>query len=192
MNDNLTKEQMNGILTALDDALAQGPWGASTFLTIIGKKLQQIRDEFEQKQQEGEHLQTSSHPFTWASQRSENQAEMKKIYISLYTYDGTNIHTWENIIANLPGQIISRPIYENEEDVIAILRNKGNSVNEAYVSLYIDPKCILEPLSEKIAVDKLGKPLLTLKGKALDLSNLDVFTHLTGTYKFLSGRLVKQ
>lgn len=192
MNDNLTKDQISGILAALDDALAQGPWSASTFLTIIGKKLQQIRDEFEQKQQEASQVDLPVQPFNWAGQRSENQVEMKKIYISLYTYDGSNILTWERIIANLPDQIISRPIYENEEDVIAILRNKGNSVNEAYVSFYIDPKFILAPLSEKIAVDKLGKPLLALKGKALNLVNVDVFVHQSGIYKFLNGRLIKQ
>lgn len=192
MNDNLTKEQINGILAALDDALAQGPWSASTFLTIIGKKLQQIRDEFEQKQQEGEQFETTTQTVTWAGNSSQNASEMKKIYISLYTYDGSNIHTWEHIIANLPDHILSRPIYENEDDVIAILRNKGNSVNEAYVSFYIDPKSILEPLSEKVAVDKLGKPLLSLKAKALNLVNVDIFVHQSGTYKLIGGRLVKQ
>jgi len=192
MNDNLTKEQINGILAALDDALAQGPWSASTFLTIIGKKLQQIRDEFEQKQQEGKQFETAVQSVTLAANRSQNASEMKRVYISLYAYDGSNIHSWEHVIANLPEQILSRPIYENEEDVIAILNNKGNQVNEAYVSFYIDPKFILEPLSEKVAIDKLGKPLLALKSKALNLLNVDIFVHQSTTYKFIGGRLVKQ
>ena len=191
MTEKLTKEQMDGVLTALDDALAQGPWAASTFLSHIGKKLQQIRDEFEQKQQDDSFYENTTESAVLANHRADRYARMKKIFIALYAVDGTNINSWERVVANLPGQIISRPVYENEEDVIAILRNKSNSINEAYASIYVDPNYILEQLGEKITVDKLGKPLLALKDKAIHLDNLDKFIHESGTYKYVKGQLVK-
>ncbi len=191
MTDKLTKEQINSILATLDDALAQGPWGASTFLSLIGKKLQHIRDEFEQKQQEGGLYGHSSTLSASANERAERYAQMQKIFIALYASDGTNLNSWERVIANLPSQMISRPVYAKEEDIIAILRSKSNPVNEAYASFYVDPKYILEKLTEKITVDKLGKPLLALKDKAINLAHLDRFVHLSGTYQFVNGRLVK-
>lgn len=196
MTKKLTKEQMNGVLAALDDALAQGPWAASTFLSHIGKKLQQIRDEFEQKQQDVNFYENTYENTTesavLANQRTDRYAQMKKIFIALYAVDGSNINSWERVVANLPGQIISRPVYENEDDVIAILRNKSNSINEAYASIYVDPNYILEQLGEKITLDKLGKPLLALKDKAIHLDNLDTFIHQSGTYKYVKGQLVKK
>ena len=193
MTDKLTKEQISSILATLDDALAKGPWGASTFLSLIGKKLQHIRDEFEQKQQQQEeslygNLTTLS---ASANQSVERYDQMQKIFIALYASDGTNLNSWERVIANLPSQMISRPVYAKEEDIIAILRSKSNPVNEAYASFYVDPKYILEKLTEKTTVDKLGKPLLALKDKAINLDHLDRFVHLSGTYKFVNGRLVK-
>lgn len=191
MTDKLTKEQINSILATLDDALAQGPWGASTFLNLIGKKLQHIRDEFEQKQQEESFYGNSATLSASANLGVDRYAQMQKIFIALYASDGTNLNSWERVIANLPSQMISRPVYAKEEDIIAILRSKSNPVNEAYASIYVDPKYILEKLSEKITTDKLGKPLLALKDRAINLDNLDRFVHLSGTYKFVNGRLVK-
>lgn len=191
MTDKLTKEQINGILATLDDALAQGPWGASTFLSLIGKKLQHIRDEFERKQQEGSLYGRSAGSLASASQIMERHAQMQKIFIALYATDGANLNSWERVLANLPGQIISRPVYEHEEDIIAMLRSKSSPVNEAYASFYVEPNYILEKLAEKIITDKLGKPLLTLKDKAIKLDHLDRFVHASGIYKFVNGRLVK-
>lgn len=191
MTEKLTKEQINGILAALDDALAQGPWGASTFLGLIGKKLQHIRDEFKQKQQEDGVYEHSAESLASANQVVDRHAQMQKIFIALYAADGANLNSWERVLANLPGQIISRPVYAQEEDVIAMLRSKINPTNEAYASFYVEPNYILEKLAEKITTDKLGKPLMTLKDKAIKLEHLDRFVHQSGTYKFVNGRLVK-
>ena len=46
MKDDITEEQANAILEALDKALKEGPWEDSSFLRVIGKNLQKIRDNF--------------------------------------------------------------------------------------------------------------------------------------------------
>jgi intracellular multiplication protein IcmQ len=110
----------------------------------------------------------------------------------LYAFDGSSLQSWERILQHLPNQVVSRPVYENEEDVIASIRSKSNRINEAYASIYVDPQYILPQPAEKIPVDKLGKPLLALKDKAINLDNVDVFVHQSGTYRFASGRLIKK
>jgi intracellular multiplication protein IcmQ len=87
--------------------------------------------------------------------------------------------------------MISRPIYADEEDIKALLRTKENKANEGYVSMYISQSDILPLQSDKIPVDKLGKPLLTLKDKSLSLDNINRFVHKSGIYQYSQGRLVK-
>ena len=192
MTEKLTKEQMIGILQALDEALENAPWGASTFLSLIGKKLQNIRDDvFENLEN---NTSESSQGYSKQNQQTsaERYANMKKIFVALYAFDGSNLASWERILQHLPEQVISRAVYENEEDVVACIRSKSNRVNEAYVTIYIDPQSILTQQPEKIPVDKLGKPLLVLKDKAINLEHVDVFVHQSGLYRFVSGRLIKK
>ena len=46
MKDELSEQQTDAILKALDDAIEHGPWDKSNFLRVIGKNLREIRDGF--------------------------------------------------------------------------------------------------------------------------------------------------
>lgn len=192
MTEKLTKEQMIGILQALDEALEDGPWSASTFLGLIGKKLQKVRDDVFENLENNSNESSDEHSRQNQRTNTERYANMKKIFVALYAFDGSNLASWERILQHLPEQVISRAVYENEEDVVASIRSKSNRVNEAYVAIYIDPQSILTQQPEKIPADKLGKPLLVLKDKAINLENVDVFAHQSGLYRFVSGRLIKK
>lgn len=192
MTEKLTKDQKVGIVQALDEALDKAPWAASTFLSIIGKKLRLLRDEVAESIEDN--VDEAKNRSSQSSRKLEagRSGQMKMLYVSVYAFDGSNIQSWERILQHLPNQVISRPVYENEEDVIASIRSKNNRMNEAYVAIYVDPQYILAQPPEKISIDRLGKPLLLLKDKAINLDNVDVFVHQTGTYRFVSGRLVKK
>lgn len=189
MKDELSEQQTDAILKALDEAIETGPWDESNFLRVIGKNLREIREGFvNQLNAPGlERSRQASHLANRIALRSGQQ----EIFIALYSSDGTNIQSWERILMNLPKQMISRPIYANEEDVKAIIKTKENKNNEAYVSMYISQNDILVLSPDKTPIDKLGKPLLTLKDKSLSLDNINCFVHQTGTYQLTQGRLVK-
>ncbi|WP_133128939.1 Dot/Icm secretion system protein IcmQ [Legionella nagasakiensis] len=189
MKDELSEEQANSILKALDDAIEQGPWDESNFLRVIGKKLREIRERFASQvhlsDQEKEKI--PSH----LANRIALRSGQREIFVALYSSTGSNLSSWERIVANLPSQMISRPIYANEKDVKEIIGTKENKINEGYVSIYISQNDILPTPAEKTPVDKLGKSLLTLKDRALKLENIDRFVHISGTYKYTGGRLIK-
>lgn len=189
MKDELSEQQTGAILKALDDAIAEGPWDDSNFLRVIGKNLREIRESFSSEiNTDGkEKAKVASHLANRVALRSGQQ----EIFIALYSSNGNNLQTWEKILMNLPRQMISRPIYADEEDVEALIRTKVNKNNEAYVSMYISQTDILSLPVDKISMDKLGKPLLTLKDKSLSLDNIHYFVHRTGTYNFRQGKLVK-
>lgn len=189
INDELTKQQTDTILKALDDALQQGPWGASSFLQVIGKSLLEIRDGFANRT-DSSTQQKANHELSLANQEELRRGQ-QKVYIALYSFEGSSLQSWERIVANLPRQMISRPIYTKEEDVIDIVKSKEKKINEAYVSIYINENDILPIPTDKLPVDKLGKHLLTLKDRSLKLDNIDCFVHQSGTYHYSHGRLHK-
>lgn len=191
MKDDLSPEQTDAILKALDEVISEGPWDKSNFLKAIGKNLQGLREEFVG------HI----HALQEFEKKQDNQSSVShepikhgqaEIFVSLYSSNGTVLRTWERILATLPSQIISRPIYAKEMDVKTMIKAKENKANEAYVSIFIDETDILPLSMEKTPFDKLGKPLLTLKDRALRLENIKRFVHISGEYAFVHGQLIKQ
>lgn len=189
MKDQLTDEQSAAILKALNEAIETGPWEESSFLRVIGKNLQQIRDEFIGllSNRNQAQLRAESNLANRVALRSGQQ----EVYISLYSADGSNIQSWEKIVTNLPRQMISRPIYADEENIKDILKIKEHKINEAYVAIYINKDDILSLGADKLPKDKLGNTLLNLKDKTLNLDNISRFVHVTGVYRFERGHLIK-
>jgi intracellular multiplication protein IcmQ len=189
MNERLTDEQNAEILKALNKAIEEGPWDQSNFLRIIGKNLAGIRDDFIARLGEStpEQLRAESRHANKMALRGNQQ----EIFISLYSFEGTNLQNWERILSHLPRQTISRPIYAKEEHITDALKLKENKNNEAYVAIYIEKSDVLSFSAEKTLKDKLGTPLLSLKDKSLNLENISRFVHATGTYHYTNGRLIK-
>ncbi|KTD28722.1 Dot/Icm secretion system protein IcmQ [Legionella israelensis] len=189
MKDDLSQEQIDEILKVLDDILEEGPWDKSTFLRVIGKNITKIREDFvhhiESKQQ------GKAKKMTNLADRMALRSGQQEIYILLYSSEGGKLQSWERIIANLPLHTTSRPIYANEEDVKAAIRSKTNKINEAYVAVFVSQSDLLSVPEDKIPVDKLGKKLLTLKDKTLNLNNIRYFKHQSGIYRYSGGRLIK-
>lgn len=189
MKNRLSDQQNEMVLKALNDAIENGPWDKSNFLKVIGKNLIEIRDDFLNQLGTGSQAQLKAE--THLANRMALRRGQKEIYISLYSSDGANLQSWEKIVVNLPRQMISRPIYADEADVIAILKTKENKVNEAYLAIYINQDDILSLSADKSSVDKLGTLLLSLKDKSLDLDNVSRFVHESGVYQLERGKLIK-
>lgn len=190
MKDILNDEQNKAILEALDEAIKNGPWDKSNFLRAIGKNLNEIRDDFVKKANARSREQVKTD--IYLASRLALRSNQQEIFVSLYSADGSNLQSWERIIVNLPRQMISRPIYAEEEQVKALLKTKENKQNEAYVDIYINSTDIIPPHPDKAIVDKLGNTLLTLKDKTLHLENISRFVHISGVYQFSRGRLIKE
>ena len=189
MKKNVSEEQSNAILKALDEAIENGPWQDSSFLRVIGKNLQQIRDKFANemdlvKQEKDKKANLEANPAARTGQQ--------EVFVSLYTSNGAVIQNWERVIANLPQQIISRPIYADEADITNLIRSKENRNNEGYVAIYIQQSDILPLPPDKIPKDRFEKPLITIKNKAITLANISRFVHSSGVYTLENGRLVKK
>jgi len=176
-------------LAALDKAIASGSWNETNFVLIIGKKLKEMRDNLEEDIKK-----TEANSDISSDQLAKNlamQNSLKEVFISLYSIEGAKLSSWEQIIVNLRRQMVSRPVYASEEEVVAFIKTKEKKINEGYVSIFVKEDDILQIQSDKIQVDRLGQPMLVLKDNAVSLDYINYFVHLTGKYKYSRGRLLK-
>lgn len=190
MKEILSDEQNAAVVKALDEAIQKGPWEQSNFLKAIGQNLKGIRENF--VSQLGARSQQQIKADAHLAHRMALRNEQQEIFVSLYSSDGTNLQSWEKIIANLPRQMISRPIYSNEEHIREIIKMKENKQNEAYVAIFINQTDIIPLSPDKALYDKLGNPLLTLKDKTLNVENISRFVHHSGIYQLDRLRLIKE
>lgn len=189
MKDELTEQQTLAILKALEEAIETGPWEESNFLRVIGKNLREIRDDFVEQlggSQGADKVKAES------IDRAEPPPGRQEVFIALYSSEGNNLQAWERILQNLPRQIISRPIYAEEEAVKSLIKSKENKINEAYVGIFINQTDVLSVAQDKIPLDKFGKPLLSLKDRTLNLEYVTRFVHYSGIYSYVRGRLIKK
>ena len=186
MNDKLDKAKK--MLESLNNALAAGPWNENKYILILGKKIKELRDEFSTLITNYESGETGAPEYL--AHRAHLNANLKLVYIGLYSSEGVNIVVWQRIVANLQRQIVSRPVYTNEVDIQKMIKTKEKKINEAYVSIYVQPEDILDLPTDKLPVDKLGKPMLVLKDNAINLENIDLFYHFSSKYRYSRGQLI--
>lgn len=190
MKNLLSPETTQEVLDALNEAISEGPWEQSNFLRAIGKNLNDMRDEISANVSGGSPAQKAVMDSNIASQIALRKEQLE-VFVALYTSDGKTLSSWERLIANLPRQIVSRPIYMDEDALKSFIRSKENIQNEAYVSVYINQQDVLSLGPDRTPKDKLGKSLLTLKDNAVVLDNVNRFVHVSGIYQYRQGRLVK-
>lgn len=188
--NQLTEQQIQTILSLFRQALEHGPWSGSPLLRVLGKKLQAIYDTFEAKVALGEAEDQDKKSLTVRQQQPLDTEEM--VFISLYSSDGAHLKSWEQILLNLPRQLITRPIYEKEEDVKRAIRSREKQINEAYIVAYVSKQDILPIPQDKAPKDRLGTFLLTLKEKCLSPEKIIRLVHQSGVYTYDRGRLNKE
>lgn len=192
MREELSKTQTEKILKALDDAIETGPWDKSNFLRLIGKGLDKIRNEFSERVSAAQETEVDA--FTKLHNKmaaAHENAQQQEIFIALYCSQGTQLRLWERILANLPRQVVSRPVYEKEEDALHKIKASTNRNNEAYVGVYISPQKILPQQPGKELQDRFGRPLLYLLDNAVQIEHMTRFVHISGEYFYNGRRLVK-
>lgn len=176
-------------LAALDKAIASGSWDETNFVLIIGKKLKEMRENLAADIKKAEDDTEFSSELLVRNLAMQNS--LQEVFVALYSIEGSKLSSWEQIILNLRRQLVSRPVYAKEEEVIAFLKTKEKKVNEAYVSIFVNPEDILSIRPDKVQVDKLGQPLLVIKDNAISLDCINYFVHLSGKYRYSRGKLIK-
>lgn len=172
------------LVAVLDTLLTSGNWEASLFLKATAKQIQQLREKAEQLLITA----TGSGALIRAKELTEKDG-YRKVFISVYQAEGTNLQQWNHTLKSLMEYSISRPVYGNEETVKALIRSKTDKQKEGYVVVYIQEENIIR-MPGKEASDRLGNELLTLKTGAVKLENIIEFVHCNQSYELQEKGLV--
>lgn len=170
--DNKDIEINRKMIAMLDKLLAAGKWDESLFLRNISKKFRELRQEAEQLLIERTGFGTiATHVVP------KEKPGHVKVFISLYQTEGNNLQKWHRTLRLLTDHSVSRPVYQNEEEVKAMIRAKADVLREGYVSLFVKEQDIMQLPPNKVATDKLGHELMTLKAHAVKPENILEFIH---------------
>ena len=189
MAKKITEKQAQTVLAAFDQVIEDGPWNHSNFLRVTCRNLEKLRDDFHNQVKSTQEQEQITNNLV---NRVALRASQKEVFLSLYNINGSSLSAWEKIIHNLPSHVISRAIYAQEADVQAFIKTRDNKVNEAYVSIWVNPNDILVLSPDKTPKDRFGKALITLKDKAVLISNMNNFTHMSIQYIYANHHLIKK
>lgn len=167
------------LIAVLDELLGVGDWQASLFLRTAGKQIQTLREQAQKLLAE---VTGSIAMAQGAHVSSVAKAGHIKVYISLYQAESNDLQKWFRTLKSLMEYSLSRPVYLEESQVRAMIRSKENAQREAYAIVFIQEKDIIHLPGGRMATDKLGHELLTLKAGAIKPENIIEFIHGTKHY----------
>ncbi len=183
-----SEETVKEIAAALDRVVDMLPWQQTVFLRALGKKFEDIRDEF--KTDVGLDKGTEEKALKEKDRFSLREDQLEA-YVSLYNAQGNDVPSWGRIIENLSKQSISRPCYSTERAVREMIRSKTHPFNEGYVSVHIQKGDVRASSSEKTLRDRQGNVLLKLNERAITTDRVRQFYHKTGIYNYHKGILTR-
>lgn len=187
----LSKDKLEAslkVLKALDEAIKNGPWEYNLFFRGIGKKLRDARENLVKKLGLEEYAKEEERI---ASEASLTEGQYTLVYVSLYQAEGANLQKWQSVVNTLAGYNVTRPVYQNEEDIKNAIRAKEFRQNDAYAIVKIRKDDIMPVFADKPPSDRHGHPLLVLREGAIKLENIQQFVHQSGQYTFRNGVLTK-
>lgn len=184
MSDNTTIEVNKKLIAMLDGLLGGCNWESSLFLKTASKKFLALRMEAEQL------LLASTAPDVTQKAVMQVKEGHAKVFISMYQMEGNNLQKWYVTLKSLDEYSISRPVYREEEHIRAMVRAKPDAQREAYVAIFVKNENIINLPPGRIATDKLGNELLTLKTGAVKLDNIIEFVHGEQRYQINETGLV--
>jgi len=178
------------LIEAIDHVLAEGNWSDGVLLKTIGDRLQSLKKRFQQTLELG-NAALQPGPDNLA-QRVAKRTGQREVFVSLYNADGNSLQKWERLLQTIGSQLVSRPVYQKESHVRALVRSKLQRQNEAYINAYVSEHDFLVPPGGQHPTDKLGHPLLLVKQGAFAASDIIRFVHRSGQYVYKLGRLVRE
>jgi len=116
------------------------------------------------------------------------------VYVYLFNAQGSILKSWQKLLS--PGAMfehsVNRPIYSELSAVEAMLREKPNIENHAYIIVAIKNADVLEANTETALKDQYGQPLLRLRQGALKTENIKRFVHLNREYNVSSEGMIQE
>jgi intracellular multiplication protein IcmQ len=173
------------------EMLSNEHWQDSPMLKLLHEKLSKVIDEFDDLIGIA-HSVKADHETEDSFDRAAHfkSQDMQLIFIYLYTSEGKMLDAWERVLSNISKQYISRPIYASEEDAQGAAQFSPILINAGYVAVWVKKSALIEEDDAHQIKDKLGKRLISLKDRSVNLENMEYFWNNYMLYDWKDGKLV--
>ncbi len=178
----LTKD----IIETVDRVLAAGDWDDSLFLRSTIKPLKQIREEAMAVRDELIARDIKEDDI----QEPELADDVIKLYVSLYQADGHDLKKWAAQLSSITSYMVGRPIYNKEQDIQSVMRQKLSQTSEAYAVIGIEAKKIITNEFSRGREDRWGHELVNVESGAVTPDNVVEFVHAGRRYHFRKQQLI--
>lgn len=185
-------ENSKKIVASLDKAIANGPWDKSLFLQAIGKKLQDLRQDFATKLELTGGNNNAADATDHLSTQHAAHERQREVFISLYNADGNNLSKWKRLLLNLGQHIVNRPIYSDKSAIQTLIRSKENKHNEAYAVAKVYETDITPDMDQQVTRDRLGQELTAVADGIIKAEHITCFVHVSGYYRFVNNTLIRE
>lgn len=173
------------LIQILDELLSVGDWQASLFLKTAAKQFMELRLQAQQLLAEVQRVTSIQH-----QERAHAFEDARVVYISVYQAEGHDLHKWHQTLKSLTDYSLSRPVYQEEEHIRAMIRAKEQVQREGYVQVLVQQQDIVALPSDKKSYDRFGNELLTLKAGVVKPEHIVEFVHGEQRYQFQQDALV--
>ena len=97
---------------------------------------------------------------------------------------------WEVTLRSLSTQVLGRPVYLSEDEVVEMIKIRDKGVQDAYVSLWVSEELLQERFQKLGLTDSLGRKVYSLGSVQVSPERVE-FVHANAMrYRVVKGRLV--
>lgn len=107
------------------------------------------------------------------------------VYVYLFNAQGDTFATWKKFLTPrvLIEHSVNRPIYQELDQVEAVLRSRSMPARNAYIAVSVKKADILQSRQGSTFKDQFGFPLLRLRQGSLEVGNIKAFVHQGKSYQ---------
>lgn len=176
--DSKEKEQQNKVVELVQQAIERDEALREKYQ--IGDKFRFVRERLKQLLQQLEAELQIVHQEEKKQQRKLEEGEVP-VYVYLYNAKGLQLNSWLNMLTAkvFYEYSVNRPIYAEKSHIHALLKNKADIQQHAYLTFAMNPGDIIQS-SQK---DVNGNPVVKVRENSLQFSRFISFTHNGQDYR---------
>ena len=178
-------ETLKRFIEIVDEGLAAGEWQGTHLLRSMEKKIQALREEAVQLQNQLKEEEMAKS----IGAAGGSISDLQTVYVSVYQQDFNDLRKWERTLKSITDYSITRPVYKEEEHIKEMIRGRPDPNKEGYVAVMVKNEDIVKGFVGKPATDKSGYDLLNIKEGGVRPGGIRRFVLGGKSYEFVNGSL---
>lgn len=116
--------------------------------------------------------------------------DQQLVYISLFQADGYDFLRWGMQLRSIERYLVGRPVYNEEKDVLQLIRSKETTPSDAYIVCTVNKTDIQQDEWALKRKDANGQAVLALANNSVTADSIREFVHMNKRYRLQDSKLI--